>query len=143
MIDISAPILPWIGLGNIKLYENINDLKALIARDDVKGFLYDKFLVRYELEDKIYLFFNLLNGKLFKLTALKNYEGTLLSQIKIGMTSQELLKIDPSFEYDDFEEVYVNRKGVFIETDPETEEIRWISVYINELETPGFMQAEW
>ena len=143
MLDINAPIIPWVGLGNIKLYDNIKNLRIIIAQDDIKGLLYDKFLVRYELKDKIYLFFNLLNGKLFKITALKNYEGTVLNQIKIGMSSKELLKMDSSFEYDDFEEVYDSKKGVFIETDPETDEIRWISVFIKELESPQFMQAEW
>jgi len=143
MIDMNAPIIPWIGLGNIKLYETIKNIKPLIAQENVKGFLYDKFLIRYELEDEVYLFFNLLNGKLFKLTALKNYKGMLLNQIKIGMNIRELLKIEPSFEYEDFEEVYVSPKGIFVEINPDTEDIMWISVFIRELETPNFMQAEW
>ena len=140
---MNAPIIPWIGLGNIKLYETIKNIKPLIAQENVKGFLYDKFLIRYELEDEVYLFFNLLNGKLFKLTALKKYKGMLLNQIKIGMNIRELLKIEPSFEYEDFEEVYVSPKGIFVEINPDTEDIMWISVFIRELETPNFMQAEW
>ena len=143
MLDIKAPIVPWVGLGNIKLYESIKSLRDLIDQEGVKEFLYSRFLVRYEIPGKIYLFFNLLNGKLFKLTALKDYEGVVLDRIKIGMTSEELLRIDPSFEYDDFEEVYVSKKGVFIVTDAETEEIMWISVFIKELETPEFEEAEW
>lgn len=59
------------------------------------------------------------------------------------MSSTELLKTDQSFEYDEFEEVYVSEKGVFIETDPETEKVMWISIFIKELETPEFMQAKW
>jgi len=143
VLDIKAPIIPWVGLGSIKLYESINNLRWLVDQDYVKASIFSRYLVRYELPDKIYLFFNILNGKLFKLTALKGYEGVLLDRIKIGMTSEELLRIDPSFVYEDFEEVYVSEKGVFIETDAGTEEIMWISVFIKELETPEFMKAEW
>jgi len=143
MIDIYAPIIPWVGLGSIKLYESIKNLKELLDQDEIQYVLYGRYMIRYEIKDKIYLFFNLLNGKLFKITALKNYKGLLLNKIKIGMTSKDLLIIEPSFEYEDFEEVYVSKKGIYIETNPETDKIEWISVFIKELETSEFMLAEW
>jgi hypothetical protein len=54
-----------------------------------------------------------------------------------------MLRVDTSFEYDEFEEVYVSDKGVFVETEPETETVKWISVYIKELETEEFDRALW
>lgn len=55
----------------------------------------------------------------------------------------EVLKLEPTFEYDDFEEVYFSPKGIFIETDPETDTIIWISVYIKELDNENFIEGNW
>ena len=44
-----------------------------------------------------------------------------------------MLKFEPSFIYDDFEEVWESDKDVFIEMDAETNKVRWISVYIPEV----------
>ncbi len=59
------------------------------------------------------------------------------------MPIEDVLKLEPSFEYDDFEEVYVSDKGIFIETDPETNQVMWISIFIKELETDKFDEANW
>jgi hypothetical protein len=64
-------------------------------------------------QKKQYLFFSLINGKLFKITTLENYKGKLFDCIYVGMPEAELLEIEPSFIYDDFEEVYESGKGVF------------------------------
>ncbi|WOO38217.1 hypothetical protein R2R35_06865 [Anaerocolumna sp. AGMB13020] len=143
MINLDAPIIPWIGMGGIKLYSHISELKSLLESEKVEYFLYDKFLVRYEIKGKIYLFFNLINGKLFKITTLKEYRGLLFDEIYVGQKTEDMLNVDTSFEYDEFEEVYVSDKGVFIETEPETETVKWISVYIKELETEAFDRALW
>lgn len=143
MIDTMAPIIPFVGMAGIQLYDNMKNLKPILMQEGVKEFLFDKFLIRYEIENQIYLFFNLLNGKLFKITAFNEYKGSLFDKITIGINDAELLKIEPSFEYDDFEEVYVSKKGVFIETDAETHNVAWISIFIKELETDEFYDANW
>lgn len=143
MIDLEAPIIPWQGLGGISLYSHLRDIKGLIENEKAEYFLYDKFLVRYEIKGKLYLFFNLINGKLFKVTALRDYKGLLFNKIHIGQNMEEILNLEDSFEYDDFEEVYTSKKGVFIETDPILETAEWISVFIRELETDEFDKALW
>ncbi|SHN02772.1 hypothetical protein SAMN02746066_04478 [Anaerosporobacter mobilis DSM 15930] len=143
MINLEAPIIPWIGMGGIKLYSHISELKSLLESEKVECFLYDKFLVRYEIKGKIYMFFNLINGKLFKITTLEEYKGLLFDEIYVGQKTEEMLRVDTSFEYDEFEEVYVSDKGVFVETEPETDTVKWISVYIKELETEEFDRALW
>lgn len=143
MIDLNAPIIPWQSIGNIELYSSLRDLKSLIEKEKAKPFLYDNFLIRYEVEGKIYLFFNLLNGKLFKITTLKNYKGKLFNKIYVGLNIDDMLAIEPSFKYDEFEEVYVSEKGVFVETDPETNTVQWISIFVKELETDSFEEANW
>lgn len=143
MINLEAPIIPWIGMGGIKLYSHISELKSLLEREKVECFLYDKFLVRYEIKGKIYLFFNLINGKLFKITTLEEYKGLLFDEIYVGQKTEDMLRVDTSFEYDEFEEIYVSDKGVFVETEPETDTVKWISIYIKELETEEFDRALW
>lgn len=143
MINLEAPIIPWIGMGGIKLYSHISELKSLLESEKVECFLYDKFLVRYEIKGKIYLFYNLINGKLFKITTLEEYKGLLFDEIYVGQKTEDMLRVDTSFEYDEFEEVYVSDKGVFVETEPETDTVKWISVYIKELETEEFDRALW
>lgn len=143
MVDLNAPIVPWEGMGGIKLYSNIScfysGIKHLMKDPTVVG----KFLIKYEIDDSVDLWFNILNGKLFKITALKNYKGKLLGRIFIGMHIDEVLRIEPSFVYDDFEEVYCSPKGIFIETDPVKHTVLWISVYIKELDNEDFERGNW
>ncbi|PAD45918.1 hypothetical protein, partial [Shouchella clausii] len=101
------------------------------------------FDVRYEIENQVYLWFSILNGRLWKITALKDYKGKLFDNIHIGMHIDDVLTIEPSFEYDDFEEVYCSPKGIFIETDPVEHTVLWISVYVKELDNEDFERGNW
>lgn len=143
MVDLNAPIIPWEGMGGIKLYSHINELYNAIQQSKQEPSLIGKFLLKYEIEDSVDLWFNVVNGKLFKITALKNYTGKLMENICIGMPIDEVLKIEPSFEYDDFEEVYCSPKGIYIETDPVKHTVLWISVYINEIDNEDFESGNW
>ncbi|GMK47428.1 hypothetical protein PghCCS26_45580 [Paenibacillus glycanilyticus] len=143
MINLNAPILPWIGMGDLNLYNRIGDFYQLLNSEEVKVNLLGKFLIRYEINNSIDLWFNLNNGKLFKLTALNKYNGTLFEKIKIGMHIEEVLSIEPSFEYDEFEEVYCSNKGIYIETDPANDTVLWISVFIKEIDNQDFESGHW
>lgn len=74
---------------------------------------------------------------------MSNYRGKLFEKIGVGTTEKELLEAEPSFVWDDFEEVWESEKGIYIETDAETNTVRWISVYIKELGSEGFEEANW
>lgn len=52
-----------------------------------------------------------------------------------------MLEIEPSFVYNDFEEVWEFEKGIFIETSAGTNTVKWISVYIRELDNADFENA--
>lgn len=54
----------------------------------------------------------------------------LFEGICVGTTEEEMLEVDPTFVYDDFEEVWESSKGVYVEMDVETNTVKWISVYI-------------
>ncbi|MBA4602111.1 hypothetical protein H2C83_07220 [Thermoactinomyces sp. AMNI-1] len=143
MIKLDAPILPWKGMGGIRLYSHISQFYDLIVHSKSEPVLLGKFLIRYEIKDSVDLWFNIMNGKLFKITALKNYKGKLFDKIRIGMHIDEVLQHEPSFIYDDFEEVYCSPKGVFIETDPVEHSVLWIAVYVKELENEDFERGKW
>lgn len=144
MIDINAPIIPWKSIGGIELYSTIKDVRELLEnRKLVSGILLNNLWVRYEIKDTMYLFFHLCNGKLFKITTLKEYTGKLFGRIGVGTSETDLLKAEPSFTYDDFEEVFETQKGIFIETDPIAHVATQISVYIKELDDNDFEDANW
>lgn len=115
----------------------------LYKKEGGKGILFSYFFVRYEILGSVELCFNLINGKLFKITALGGYSGELFGGIKIGMRVDDVLKIEPGFVYDDFEEIYFSEKGVFIETDPVEDTVLWISVYVKEIDCEDFERGEW
>lgn len=143
MINKDAPIMPFEEMGEIRLYATIRELRKLLESRNVKGVLLNNLWVRYEVENTLYLFFHLLNGKLFKITTLENYRGKLFDKIGVGMTTEELLNADYGFVYDDFEEVFESEKGVFLETNPETNKITFISIYIKELDDEDFEDGNW
>jgi len=144
MININAPIMPWEGMGEIKLYSTIREMRELLGDTRlVSGTLLNNLWVRYEIKDTLYLFFHLINGKLFKITTLDNYKGKLFGNIGVGTLESDLLKYEPTFTYDDFEEVYESKKGIFLETDPLSKKVTFISVYIRELDNEDFERADW
>ena len=142
-IDVNAPIIPFEGLGGIKLYSTQEELKDILFLPNVISRIYFERTIRYEIPDTALLFFDIEKNKLFKVTATGKYQGKVFDKIKIGMTEEELLEAEPSFVYDDFEEVWISDKGIFIEMDPETNKVMWISVYIPELDTEDFEKGNW
>lgn len=143
MVLLNAAIVPWEEMGGIKLYSHISEFYEIISNLNDSDALLGKSLVRYEIKDEIHLWFNLFNGKLFKITTLKNYTGKLFDVIYIGMPIDRVLEIEPSFEYDDFEEVYCSPKGIYIETDPVKNTLLRISVYIKEIDDEDFEKGNW
>jgi hypothetical protein len=143
LLDISAPIVPFEGFGEIKLYSTRNELRELLEKEDVESEIINSDWIRYDILNSVELFFHLKNNKLFRITTLDNYRGKLFEKIGVGTTEKELLEVEPSFAYDDFEEVWESEKGVFIEMDAETNVVRWISVYVRELDNEDFENTNW
>ena len=143
LLDISAPIVPFEGFGEIKLYSTRNELRELLEKEDVESEIINSDWIRYDILNSVELFFHLKNNKLFRITTLDNYRGKLFEKIGVGTTEKELIEVEPSFAYDDFEEVWESEKGVFIEMDAETNVVRWISVYVRELDNEDFENTNW
>lgn len=143
LLDISAPIVPFEGFGEIKLYRTRDELHELLEGEDVEAEIINNDWIRYDIQNSVELFFHLKNNKLFRITTLDNYQGKLFEKIGVGTTEKELLEVESSFVYDNFEEVWESEKGIFIEMDAETNTVRWISVYIRELDDENFENANW
>lgn len=127
----------------IKLYSTREELRELIEmKETTSKIIFDEW-IRYDIQESVELLFHLKNDKLFRITTLDNYQGKLFEQIGVGSTEKELLEVEASFIYDDFEEVWVSEKGIFVETDAETNLVRWISVYVRELNDEDFQEANW
>lgn len=143
VLDINAPIIPYDGFGEIKLYSTRDELKDVLLLKDVEIVILNEKWIRYDIQNCIELFFYLVNNKLFRITTLDNYKGKLFGKIGVGTTEEDLLNMEPSFIYDEFEEVWESSKGVFIEMDAETNKVKWISIFIPELNSDEFENCEW
>ncbi len=143
LLDKTAPIIPFVGLGGIKLYATRQELKDLLSLEGAESVIINSHWIRYDVQNTVELFFHLGNDKLFRITTLDNYEGSLFGKIKVGTARNEMLETEPSFVYNDFEEVWESEKGAFVEMDAETDTVRWISVYIPELDSEAFEHCKW
>lgn len=107
-------------------------MRESLENGDVESEVIHGDWIRYDVQDSVELFFHIKNNKLFRMTTLGNYRDKLFEKIEVGTTEKELLDAEPLFVWDEFEEVWKSEKGIFIETDAETNTVRWISVYIKE-----------
>lgn len=143
MIDINAPIIPYVGMGGLRLYSKLESMRSILDQENVRSQILNDTWIRYDIGDFLELFFHLGNKKLFKITTLDGYKGKLFNMIFVGMKEKEFSKIEPTFIYDEFEEVFESEKGVFIETDAIEHTARWISIFVKELDTEDFDKGNW
>lgn len=141
-LDITAPIIPFEGLGGIKLYSTREELKDILSLDGVESKVVYNAWIEYDIQNSVELLFHLKNDKLFQIRTLDDYKGKLFEKIGVGTTEEEMLEIEPSFVYDDFEEIWESDKGIIVETDAVTNRARWISVYIPESVSDDFFDVE-
>lgn len=141
MIDKYAPIIPYVGIGGLRLDLTKKEAEEMIGSPlkDGEDF-FDGRWSRYTVEDLLHLFFDNRTDRLFKITTLPGYRGKLFEKIGTDTDEADLLRLEPTLEYDDFEEVYVSKeKGVFIETDLPAEKAAWISVFVRDIEAVCMM----
>ena len=143
-IDIYAPIIPYEGLGGIKLYSTREELKDILEMDGVTK---DKEpwggAIQYYIEYKISLIFCVANDKLYKIAALEGYKGKAFGKVGIGMTEKELVEAEPSFIYDDFEEIWITHKGIAITMNYSTHRVDCIGVHVAEMCKSDFKEGNW
>lgn len=56
-LDLTAPIIPFLGFGEIKLYSTRDELSDLLSLSDVETTVINKNWIRYDIQDSVGLFF--------------------------------------------------------------------------------------
>lgn len=138
MINIYAPIIPYQEAGGIQLYSTWNEVEPMLKGSNYTCRSFGRCSMECTVSDSLCLYFLKEEGILYKITTLPPYKGKLFGTIGTETTEEEFLKIEPSFVYDEFEEVFESPKGVFIETDAIEHTAWWISIFIRELLAEGF-----
>ena len=148
MIDLNAPIVPFESVGGIKLYSKLEDVYENVIKheDDVKVHV-NKWKLIFEIGQKVSLIFCNANGKLYGIVARDEYKGKLFDKIYPLMQADELLELEPSFEYEDWEEFYYSNKlGIQFKKDLQTGEAYDICITVKEkvtLEPHEFDEGKW
>lgn len=145
-------IVPYDGLGEIKLYTKLDDVKEYLDKNHIKyeENIYDHSDcdVKYnwyvlKVDNSIGLFFSEGNYKLFKIYIMNKCEAKLPNNIKIGTAIKYVKKIDDTLVYEDFEEIYLSSKGYWIEDDPLTNDLFSIQVFVKEIDDEDFFLCKW
>lgn len=83
-------------------------------------------------------------NRMFKIYFENGFEGNLENGISLGMSIKDAETIDPTIQYDDWEEIYSSDLGYWLEDDVETGEIISITIFIKELEDDDlFFKYDW
>lgn len=149
-MDLLAMLIPFEGLSDIKLYQNISLTKKLLEESRLDYYeeiwsddtctIPDPWTLLH-IEDRVTLFFS--NDKLFKITTGIGYKGKLPNEISIGMTLEEALTKDADLSFDEWNEDYKSPSGYWVEDDPVTHQIISISIFIKETEDDDFEEHKW
>lgn len=84
------------------------------------------------------------NDKMFKLNCGSSSAGILNNGIKVGMNIEEAIKIDPTLEYDEFEEYYESSNGYWLFVNSGSDIISDITVFIKDvLDDDVFFLYKW
>lgn len=84
------------------------------------------------------------NDKMFKINCGPSSAGMLNNGIKVGMSIDDAIKIDPTLEYNDLEEYYESSDGYWLFTDSGTDTISDITVFIKAvLDDEVFFSYNW
>lgn len=132
MIDIYAPVIPYVGAGGLSLGIAKEMVEQELMQQNFSSEVYENDVLLYSDEKTLELCFSLPENLLCRITALSGYKGKLFEKIEMGMPEDEIQRIEPTFVYDDFREVYETPKGAIIETDLPAHTVAWISVFQKE-----------
>lgn len=145
---------------NVIPYKGFADITFDMSFDEVKSLLHEK-RVQFHSENwpnkgcspevawdiirigkDISIFFA--KKRMFKIYFENGFDGKLENGISLGMSMKDAEAIDPTIQYDDWEEVYVSDLGYWLEDDVESSEIISMTIFIKELEDEDmFFKYDW
>ena len=84
------------------------------------------------------------NDKMFKIDFGSSSNGILGNGVKVGMSIEDALKLDPTLEYNDLEEYYSSSDGYWLFTSSGSDTISNITVFIKAvLDDDVFFSYNW
>ena len=148
---LKEKIVPYEGIGGIKLLSTLDDVKKYLDENNIKytseyqsnkGCDPEVPWILLHIENSIILKFA--KNKLWQIFLEENYSGSLPNGIQIGMPMEKALKIDPSLSFDDWNEDYQSENGYWIEDNLDNNTVLSITIFIKEvLEEEVFYRYEW
>lgn len=144
-------IIPYVGTNDItfdlSFSEALNKLKEQKKKINTEHWPNKKCTPEVpwdiiRIDNSISLFFA--KGKMFKMYFENNFDGALKNGIHLGMSIDEAKMIDPSLQYDDWEEEYTSTEGYWLEDDTESHTVASITIYIKAVENDSlFYSYKW
>lgn len=154
MIDLTTPIIPYVGTGIFKLDASYNEVKALLQEQDIP--YTEKVSQPNDIDPPWYIIgiskvgekddvisITFAKNRLFRICLREGFEGKLSNGIHVGMPLDEAQRIDPSLTFDDWDEMFVSDNGYWLEDDANTKKICWITIFIPALERDDFFEYKW
>ena len=148
---LKEKIIPFEGLGEIKLLSSFDEIKKFLRENKIKfeieyqsnkGCTPEVAWTMIHINNSITLSFA--KNKLWEIYCEEKFKGSLPNGIKIGIPMEEALKIDSSLKYDDWNEDYQSNLGYWIEDNLDDNTVLSITIFIKEvLDDNVFFDYKW
>lgn len=150
MFNLKATIVPFEGVGDLKLYATYEEtVKVLQASEtyfqeenweDYTGESGEPLKI-IVVPDYMMLYFT--KGKLYKISALHDYQGKLPNDVCVGMDLEKAQGLDDGLKFDEKDQMYTSTLGYIVEDNLDRHCIESIIIFIKELNTPDFKAGNW
>ena len=136
MFDLKAPIVPFEGIGELKLNATYEEtVKALQASETYfQEECWEDYTGESDEPLKIivvpdYMMLNFTKDKLTKISALHDYQGKLPNDICVGMDLEKAQVMDEGLKFDEQNQMYTSTQGYIIEDNLDRHCIESIIIY--------------
>ena len=157
MIDLTTPIIPYVGTGIFKLDSSYDEVKSLLQEQKIsyeeeiwkktgEFFPWNVLIICKEGSNPQHSAVELCFAKnrLFKICLCEDFEGSLPNGIHTGMNFNDALKIDPKLQQDeDWDEIYISSDGYTVEYSNRNLDVIIITVFIPAFERNDFFEYKW
>lgn len=130
MYNPYAPIIPGVGMGGFLLNMTKEEAEKILGKPLCNGEpMHNGAWMAYEVDDVLTLYFSVTQNKLKVIGTRKGYKGLLMEKISTSTDEADLMRLDPTLVYDEFEEFYESKENDYqIETSLPDAKAEWISI---------------
>ena len=155
MIDLTTPIIPYVGTGIFKLDASYNEIKTLLQKHNVsyKEEVWEAtdvdppwtvIGISKDGGDGDAMSITFAKNRLFRICLYEDFASKLSNGIHTNMTIDEALIIDKNLRYnDDNEELYESPADYWLDYNRGTKKILAILIFIPAFERDDFFDYKW